>query len=63
MYYSFSIWGDSNLEIGVATGGRPEGPLTDHGALFSSNEIGVDNSVDPMYFKDDAGKAGRLAAR
>jgi beta-xylosidase len=27
------------------------------GALFTNSEIGVDNSIDPMYFKDDDGKA------
>ncbi len=53
LYYSYSTWGDPNPGIGVATSGTPAGPFSDHGKLFFSKEIGVDNSIDPMFFEDD----------
>jgi arabinan endo-1,5-alpha-L-arabinosidase len=56
LYYSFSTWGDANPGIGVATAKKPEGPFTDHGKLFLSKEIGVDNSIDP-FFIENKGKA------
>ncbi len=52
LYYSFSTWGDPNPGIGVATSNKPEGPFTDHGKLFLSKEIGVDNSIDAFFFED-----------
>jgi arabinan endo-1,5-alpha-L-arabinosidase len=52
LYYSFSTWGDPNPGIGVATSDKPEGPFTDHGKLFLSKEIGVDNSIDAFFFED-----------
>lgn len=57
LYYSVSIWGDPNPAIGVATSDKPGGPFTDHGALFTSDSIGVANSIDPQYFQDDDGKS------
>lgn len=56
LYYSYSIWGDRNPGIGVATATTPAGPFTDRGALFRSTEIGVRNSIDPQAFQDDDGK-------
>lgn len=56
MYYSLSKWDDPNPGIGIATASHPEGPWTDHGKLFRSLEIGVNNSIDPMVFKDDDGR-------
>lgn len=53
LYYSFSTWGDPNPGIGVATSLTPEGPFTDHGKLFLSKEIGVDNSIDAFLFEDE----------
>jgi arabinan endo-1,5-alpha-L-arabinosidase len=53
MYYAFSEWGDSNPGIGIASADSPEGPFTDEGKLFQSDEIGVQNSIDPFYFEDD----------
>ena len=50
LYYSLSTWGDSNPGIGVASAEHPEGPWTDHGKLFTSQEIGVNNSIDPCVF-------------
>lgn len=55
MYYSMSVWGDSNPGIGIAIAEKPEGPFTDHGPLFTSHEIGVRNSIDPFHFIDDDG--------
>lgn len=52
LYYSFSTWGDPNPGIGVATSGKPGGPFTDHGKLFLSKELGVDNSIDAQFFED-----------
>lgn len=46
-YYSLSVWGDPNPGIGVASGDSPTGPWMDHGKLFTSDEIGVGNSIDP----------------
>ena len=54
LYYSMSVWGGEwTCGIGVATGDSPEGPFTDHGKLFRSNEIGVQNSIDPFYIEED----------
>lgn len=56
MYYSMSVWGGEwTCGIGVATSEKPDGPFTDHGKLFRSNEIGVQNSIDPFYI-EEAGK-------
>lgn len=54
-YYSLSKWGDPNPGIGVATASSPLGPWTDHGKLFDSQSIGVNNSIDPTVFQDDEG--------
>lgn len=56
MYYSFSTWGDPNPGIGLAIADLPEGPFVDHGAVFLSNEIGVDNSIDPFYIQNEGKK-------
>ena len=53
MYYSYSEWGDENPGIGVATSDDPASPFTDQGKLFLSDEIGVENSIDPMVFRRD----------
>jgi len=53
LYYSLSVWDDPDPGIGVATSGRPQGPFTDHGKLFTSSEIGVDNSIDPYVHVRD----------
>lgn len=52
LYYSMSIWGDGNPGIGVAISDKPEGPFKDKGKLFTSEEIGVENSIDPYFFVD-----------
>lgn len=57
LYYSMSVWGgEQTCGIGVATASKPEGPFTDHGKLFRSNEIGVTNSIDPFYIESDSRK-------
>ena len=55
LYYSLSVWGDSNPGIGVATATSPEGPFTDQGKVFTSDEIGVDNSIDPFVYIEEDG--------
>lgn len=57
LFYSKSRWGGEwECGIGVATADKPEGPFTDHGKLFISNEIGVQNSIDPIYVEDGGKK-------
>lgn len=57
LYYSMSTWGGEwACGIGVATAGKPTGPFTDHGKMFISSEIGVQNSIDPFYIEDNGHK-------
>jgi arabinan endo-1,5-alpha-L-arabinosidase len=57
MYYSMSVWGgEMTCGIGAAVSDKPEGPFTDTGKLFRSNEIGVQNSIDPFYIEDGGKK-------
>ena len=57
LYYSMSVWGGEwTCGIGVATADKPEGPYTDHGKLFRSNEINVQNSIDPFYREEEGKK-------
>lgn len=57
MYYSMSVWGGEwTCGIGCATADSPAGPFVDHGKLFRSNEIGVQNSIDPFYIEDKGKK-------
>lgn len=54
LHYSMSVWGGEwTCGIGVATADKPEGPFTDQGKLFRSNEIGVQNSIDPFYIEKE----------
>ena len=53
LYYSMSVWGGEwTCGIGVAVADSPEGPFTDQGKLFRSNEIGVQNSIDPFFITE-----------
>ncbi len=53
MYYSLSKAGELHTNgIGVAVADNPWGPFTDKGKLFTSDEIGVVNSIDPFFFED-----------
>ena len=57
LYYSMSRWGGGwTCGIGVATANCPAGPFKDHGMMFRSNEIGVQNSIDPFYIEDNGRK-------
>ncbi|MCP8617558.1 family 43 glycosylhydrolase [Salirhabdus salicampi] len=56
LYYSLSIWGDSNPGIGVAVSDKPEGPFEDKGKIFDSEEIGVFNSIDPYFYVTEDGR-------
>ncbi|NDV70159.1 family 43 glycosylhydrolase [Dysgonomonas sp. 25] len=57
LYYSMSVWGgEQTCGIGVAVADKPEGPFTDKGKLFRSNEIGVTNSIDQFYIEEDGKK-------
>ncbi|MBB4035291.1 arabinan endo-1,5-alpha-L-arabinosidase [Dysgonomonas hofstadii] len=57
LYYSMSVWGGEwTCGIGVAVADRPEGPFTDKGKLFRSNEIDVKNSIDQFYIEEKGKK-------
>jgi arabinan endo-1,5-alpha-L-arabinosidase len=57
LYYTMSVWdGQTTCGIGVAVSDKPEGPFTDSGELFRSYNIGVQNSIDQVYFEDDGKK-------
>lgn len=54
LYYSMSVWGGEwTCGIGCATADTPQGPFQDQGKLFRSNEIGVQNSIDPFFIQDN----------
>lgn len=53
LYYSMSKWGGEwTCGIGCATADKLSGPFKDHGLMFRSNEINVQNSIDPFYIED-----------
>ena len=57
LYYSMSVWGGEwTCGIGCATADKPEGPFKDHGKMFRSNEINVQNSIDPFYIEEGGRK-------
>ncbi len=57
LYYALSKWAEEHENgLGVAVADNIAGPYKDQGKLFTSNEIGVQNSIDPHYFLDDDGK-------
>lgn len=57
LYYSMSKWGgEYTCGIGLATSMKPEGPFTDRGKLFRSNEIDVQNSIDQFFIEDEGKK-------
>ncbi len=54
MVYSQSKWGEWNKNgLGIAVADNPAGPFKDMGKLFTSEEIGVVNSIDPQFFMTD----------
>ena len=57
LIYSQSKWGEEHKNgLGLAESDNPAGPFFDNGKLFTSDEIGVQNSIDPSFFKDDDGR-------
>lgn len=53
MYYSLSKMSEhDNNGIGVAVSKSPEGPFVDKGKLFTSQEIGVKNSIDEFFYEE-----------
>lgn len=57
LYYSMSTWGGEwTCGVGIATADKPEGPFTDRGKLFRSNEIDIQNCIDPFYIEDKGKK-------
>lgn len=57
LYYSMSVWGgEHTCGIGVATARNPQNKFSDKGKLFRSNEIGVQNSIDPCFIEDNGKK-------
>lgn len=57
LYYTLSRWGEEHRNgIGVATADYPAGPFTDRGPLFTSDGIGVQNSIDQFYIEDGGRK-------
>jgi len=57
LYYSMSVWGGEwTCGIGIATSDQPTGPFHDRGMLFRSNEIDVQNSIDPFFIEDNEKK-------
>lgn len=56
MYYACALWGnDTRTGIGVATGNSPE-KFQDCGKMFRSTEVGVRNSIDPVYWEEKGRK-------
>ena len=54
LYYAYSLWGDPDPCIALATAEQLEGPWTDLGrAVFCSQDIGVENSIDPFVWDED----------
>ena len=53
-YYSLSGWGNP-VGIGYATADNVAGPYTDQGKLFTGDEMGIMNCIDPQPFIDDDG--------
>lgn len=53
MAYSLSKWGENKENgIGLAIADVPTGPFKNLGLLFTSDEIGVRNSIDPSLIVD-----------
>ena len=54
LFYSLAIWGQEWVStIGYAVADRPEGPFTEKGIVFSSHDVGVQNSIDEFLYEED----------
>lgn len=57
LYYSKSTWGGSwEAGIGVAVSNTPNRGFRNAHKLFVSNEIGIENCIDPFFIQDDDGR-------
>ena len=57
LYYAKSVWGGEwDAGIGVAVSNNPAGPFVDRGCMFTSKQIGIQNSIDPFYIEDGGKK-------
>lgn len=60
LYFAVSkTGGEADAWIGVATSDKPEGPFRlvgNDGKMFTTSEIGVNNSIDPFYIEDGGKK-------
>lgn len=54
LYYAMSTWGgESTCGIGVSVSDNVGGPYKDLGKMFTSGEIGVQNSIDECFIQDN----------
>jgi len=54
LFYSLAIWGQEWVStIGYAVADKPEGPFTEKGIVFSSHDVGVQNSIDEFFYEDN----------
>ena len=57
IYFSMSVWGGEwECGIGRAYADSPEGPFSHGEKLFTSKEVGVQNSIDQFYIEDNGKK-------
>jgi arabinan endo-1,5-alpha-L-arabinosidase len=56
LYYSNSIWSDSNPGVGVAKSEYPYGPFEDMGKVLDTQSSGVRNSIDQFYIRIEKGR-------
>ncbi|MDR1742592.1 MAG: family 43 glycosylhydrolase [Dysgonamonadaceae bacterium] len=56
LYYSNSLWGDSNPGVGVAKSQHPSGPFTDLGKVLDNQSSGVGNSIDQFFITTGTGR-------
>ena len=52
MYYSMMIWGGPHdlPGVGIAVSKTPQGPFSDLGKMFTGEEVGILDSIDPCYY-------------
>lgn len=51
-YYSLSAWGEP-VGIGYAVSDTIDGKYTDKGKLFTCDEVGINNCIDPCIYQED----------
>jgi arabinan endo-1,5-alpha-L-arabinosidase len=60
LYYSFSLWGDSNPGVGLATSAYPYGPFKDEGKVLDAASSGVGNSIDQYFIEVGSGRSKKF---